>query len=227
MTATIGAFDAKARFGELLDRVAHGEEIVITRHDKPVARIVPEDATRLEDVRRALDALRELRRRIAERTKGEPPLNGSRSARGHRGGTSLKPDFVADARVSIAWVHPAQATTETDAMFDSLGDGVFVEVPAIWSLEVANALWPLVRRRRMTDEERQSALSWLLRVRARVDHETVNLGFTKLSELAVEHRLSVYDAAYLELAQRRKLPLGCKDGPRREAAKRAGVPLWT
>jgi len=38
--------------------------------------------------------------------------------------------------------------------------------------------------------------------------------------LAVEHRLSIYDAAYLELALRKKLPLGCKDGPLREAAKR-------
>jgi predicted nucleic acid-binding protein len=44
--------------------------------------------------------------------------------------------------------------------------------------------------------------------------------------LAAAHRLSVYDAAYLELAQRRRLALGCKDGPLRTAAKRAGVRLW-
>jgi prevent-host-death family protein len=42
--ATITAFEAKTRFGELLERVTRGEEIVITRHDKPVARIVPEGA---------------------------------------------------------------------------------------------------------------------------------------------------------------------------------------
>jgi len=41
-TATIGAYDAKARLSELLDRVARGEQIVITRHGKPVARLVPE-----------------------------------------------------------------------------------------------------------------------------------------------------------------------------------------
>ena len=40
--ATIGAYDAKARLSELLDRVARGEQIVITRHGKPVARLVPE-----------------------------------------------------------------------------------------------------------------------------------------------------------------------------------------
>ena len=46
--ATISAFDAKTRFGELLDRVARGEEVIITRHDKPIARIVPEGAPRIE-----------------------------------------------------------------------------------------------------------------------------------------------------------------------------------
>ena len=79
----------------------------------------------------------------------------------------------------------------------------------------------------MSDPERHEALASLQQVRARVDHETAALGFTSLSELAFEHHLSGYDAAYLQLAQRRKLPLGCKDGPLRDAAKRAGVPLWT
>lgn len=37
----IGAFEAKNTFGALLDRVEHGEEIIITRHGKPVARLVP------------------------------------------------------------------------------------------------------------------------------------------------------------------------------------------
>ena len=58
--ATVSAFAAKTRFGELLERVARGEEIVITRHDKPVARIVPEGAQRLADVRRAIEGLRDL-----------------------------------------------------------------------------------------------------------------------------------------------------------------------
>jgi predicted nucleic acid-binding protein len=50
---------------------------------------------------------------------------------------------------------------------------------------------------------------------------------SRLSELAAAHDLSVYDAAYLELAERRGLVLGCKDGPLRAAARRAGVALWT
>ena len=66
--ASISAFDAKTRFGELLK----GEEIVITRHDKPVARIVPESGFGGEQGRRASAALLNLQRSIARRTKGTP-----------------------------------------------------------------------------------------------------------------------------------------------------------
>ena len=68
--ASISAFDAKTRFGALLKRVAQGEEIVITRHDKPVARIVPEGAFRGDQGRRAAAALLDLQRSIARRTSG-------------------------------------------------------------------------------------------------------------------------------------------------------------
>jgi prevent-host-death family protein len=73
--ARVSAFEAKTRFGELLERVTRGEEVVITRHGKPVARIVPEGAKRLEDVRRAVEGLRELQHRIALRAKGKVRLS--------------------------------------------------------------------------------------------------------------------------------------------------------
>jgi predicted nucleic acid-binding protein len=53
-----------------------------------------------------------------------------------------------------------------------------------------------------------------------------SLALSRFSELASTHHLSVYDAAYLELAKRRSLVLGCKDGPLREAAQRLGIGLW-
>jgi predicted nucleic acid-binding protein len=49
---------------------------------------------------------------------------------------------------------------------------------------------------------------------------------TRDTDAMASHRLSVYDATYLELAQRPTLVLGCKDGPLRKAADRAGVGLW-
>lgn len=134
--------------------------------------------------------------------------------------------FVADASVAIGWVHPAQATKQTAAMLAAIADGATLEIPALWPLEVSNALVVLVRRRKLTEDERQVGLGWLRGLRLRFDHEMSALAFSRLSELAAEHRLSVYDAAYLELAARRSLVLGCKDGPLRAAARHAGVSLW-
>lgn len=135
--------------------------------------------------------------------------------------------FVADASVAVGWVHPAQATTQTAAMLDALAEGATLEVPALWPLEVANALLVLVRRRKLTEDERQTGLGWLRGLPLRIDPEGASLAFSRLSELAAAHQLSVYDAAYLELAQRRKLVLACTDGPLRKAAGHAGVSLWS
>ena len=134
--------------------------------------------------------------------------------------------FVADASVAIGWVHPAQSTTQTAAMLEAIAEGATLEVPALWPLEVANALAVLVRRRKLTEDERQTALGWLAGLRTRVDDEGSALAFSGLSKLADLHQLSVYDATYLELAQRRGLMFGCKDGLLRQAAKRSGVKLW-
>jgi len=58
---TVGAFEAKTKFSELLDRVERGEEIVITRHGKPVARLVTQApaANAGRDIRAEIMALRE------------------------------------------------------------------------------------------------------------------------------------------------------------------------
>ena len=75
----------------------------------------------------------------------------------------------------------------------------------------------------LSDQTRQAALAALQRVGVKIDHEMAGLAFTRLSAIASEFQLSVYDAAYFELAQRRKLPLACKDGPLRAAATRAKI----
>ena len=72
--ASVTAFEAKTRFGKLLQRVARGEEIIITKYEKPVARIIPAGRSKLEDVRSAVAELRELRRKIAQRLGGKPKL---------------------------------------------------------------------------------------------------------------------------------------------------------
>ena len=71
--STVSAFEAKTRFGELLDRVLRGEEIVITRHEKAVARLVPEGGLNLRHVEEAVAELRAGRRAMAKR-RGFKPL---------------------------------------------------------------------------------------------------------------------------------------------------------
>jgi prevent-host-death family protein len=73
--ATVTAFEAKTRFGKLLDRVSRGEEIIITRHEKPVARIIPEGRPALRRVQEAVGELQTLRQEIARRRGFKPLTN--------------------------------------------------------------------------------------------------------------------------------------------------------
>jgi prevent-host-death family protein len=72
--ASIPAFEAKTKFGELLDRVIGGEEIIITRHEKPVARLIPEGSQSLEGIRRAAEGLEALQSDIAHFGTGRPAV---------------------------------------------------------------------------------------------------------------------------------------------------------
>lgn len=135
--------------------------------------------------------------------------------------------FVADASVAIGWVHPAQSTDDTAATLIAIAEGATLEVPALWPLEVANALTVLQRRGKLTADELQVALGWLRGLRFRIDHEMAGQAFSRLAELASTYRLSVYDAAYLELAHRRSLPLATNDAPMRAAARKCGVALYS
>ena len=68
--ATVGAFEAKTKLSELLDRVAAGEEIVITRHGKPAARLVPPHAAAPKKGRIDLDEIRAIAERFRAQVKG-------------------------------------------------------------------------------------------------------------------------------------------------------------
>ena len=72
---TVSAFEAKTRFGDLLERVSRGEEIVITKHQKPVARLVPEGRPALSEVRDAVNQLASLRKEMAGRRRARPLQN--------------------------------------------------------------------------------------------------------------------------------------------------------
>lgn len=133
--------------------------------------------------------------------------------------------FVADSSVGVAWAVHSQASEATDQLLEKVAIGAPLVVPALWPLEVANSLLVLFRRKRILAAERDRALDALARLPVLVDDEGCRLALGRTSKLAAKHGLSVYDAAYLELALRRKLPLASRDDALCQAAKDCRVKL--
>jgi predicted nucleic acid-binding protein len=133
--------------------------------------------------------------------------------------------FIADSSVGVSWAVHSQASEATDELLDEVSAGRPLVVPALWAFEVANSLVVLLRRKKLLAEERNRALGALGRLPVVVDDEGPRLAFGRISELAAEHGLSLYDAAYLELAVRRKLPLASRDDALCRAAGACRVKL--
>lgn len=133
--------------------------------------------------------------------------------------------FVADSSIGIGWVHPSQTTELTKKLLEAAKNGTAVYVPALWHLEIANGLLTGVKRKLLTEAQRELGLTLLSQLRIIIDDESNRLAFSTISELAIKHSLTAYDAAYLELARRKSLPLGSRDEALKAAAKKAGVKL--
>jgi len=98
-------------------------------------------------------------------------------------------------------------------------------VPSIWPLEIANVLAIAARKNRITTARRQQFLTLLQNAPITVDASSIKGVFGSITALADQHRLTLYDASYLELAMRRGLPLATLDGDMQKAAGAAGVRL--
>lgn len=128
--------------------------------------------------------------------------------------------FVVDASVSAAWFLPDEATARTEAALQATATHN-VWVPALWLLEVGNLLLSAQRRKRITADKRRELAAAASALHIRVDREAVTI--SSLDELASRHGLTAYDAAYLELALRRGLPLATQDAALAAAMVKAGV----
>jgi predicted nucleic acid-binding protein len=135
-------------------------------------------------------------------------------------------DFVLDCSVTMAWCWGDEATPYTDGVRDSLADKRAV-VPTIWPLEAANATIMSGRRKRLDEARSKRFFELLEALPIAVDDETSSRTFGDIVHLARTYQLSAYDAAYLELAIRRGLPLACNDGNLKTAAVAAGVLLFS
>ena len=138
----------------------------------------------------------------------------------------LRPALVLDASVALAWCFADEADPYADAIAGSFArvQGV---VPPLWHLEVANALLMGERRKRSLPADTTQWLGYLRSLPIVVDEDAAKYAWSDILILARSCELSSYDAAYLELAIRRRLPLATLDRRLRKAAKAAGIALYT
>lgn len=136
--------------------------------------------------------------------------------------------FVFDNSVSMRWCFGDGKASElayATRVLDELRT-VTAVVPAVWPLETANVL-VRAESRGLIGEDRSTAFIALLRgMRIEFDQATAGHALTDTLALARRHHLSSYDAAYLELAVRRQVPLATLDVDLRKAVKRAGIRLF-
>ncbi len=135
----------------------------------------------------------------------------------------MRDGFVADSSVGVAWAVLSQSSDAAADLLNDVASGAALVVPVLWTFEVANSLLVLVRRNRITPQQCARACGELMRLNPIADEEGPRLALSKISDLAKQYALSVYDAAYLELAMRRRLPLASRDVALNKAAKLSGV----
>ena len=131
--------------------------------------------------------------------------------------------FVADASIALAWVARGQSTPAAIALLLDVNKGRELVVPSHWPFEVANALLFLHQRQILSEAEHISARLMLQDIAFDMDGESIQQAFANTTMLAAAHGLTVYAAAYLELALRRGIPLASRDAKLLYASAVAGV----
>ncbi len=130
--------------------------------------------------------------------------------------------LVIDSSAILAWVHGDERTPEIEAVFDRVVEEGAV-VPNLWHLEVANSLTVAIRRKRVSRAFRDDVLKDLADLTISADSDTAANAWGATVRLADIYGLTVYDAAYMELAQRLRLPLATLDRDLAKAARAAGI----
>ncbi len=130
--------------------------------------------------------------------------------------------LVLDSSATLAWIYSDEITDPIGRIFQDVADHGAV-VPALWRLEIANSLTVAVRRGRIDSNFRRAALTDLALLDVLTDDYTDAHAWGETLHLADRFQLTVYDAAYLELAHRRTLPLATLDGELGMAAKTLGI----
>jgi predicted nucleic acid-binding protein len=131
-------------------------------------------------------------------------------------------NFVLDNSVALSWCFEDEQTPSVMALLDRVVE-TGAMAPLLWPLEALNGLLVAERRRRLTAAKRIELTGLLRALPITLDDDTAEKSWEDTVRLAEHFTLSVYDATYLELAQRRRLPLASKDRALRSAAAALGV----
>ncbi len=135
--------------------------------------------------------------------------------------------FVLDASVTLSWLlsdaSPAERAYAAKVLEAMKSPDQGAEVPATWSLEIANVIARAEARGLLSEAQSEAFLTMLADTRIRTDGATAARALTDTLSLARRHRLSSYDASYLDLALRTGLPLATLDADLDKAARKAGV----
>ncbi len=118
--------------------------------------------------------------------------------------------LVLDSSATLASIYSDETTERIQEVCEAVADHGAI-VPSLWRLEVANSLTIAVRRGRIDADFRNAALADLSLLDIQVDPETDSQSWGPVLELADCFRLTLYDAAYVEIANRRKPPLATLD----------------
>jgi len=132
--------------------------------------------------------------------------------------------FVIDTSVVMAWCFKDEADQYADAVLDLLAASTAF-APSIWPLEVCNVLIVAERKKRLGEADSTRFLELITGLPITIESEPFERIMREILSLARKHRLSTYDASYLELAMRKGLPIATLDSHLRTAAKRSRVPM--
>ena len=135
-------------------------------------------------------------------------------------------DFVLDCSVTMAWCFEDEGNEKTMEVLQTLKSSKAI-VPSLWPLEVSNVLLIAGRKKRVTELQAARFIDALASLPIVVDQTTASKAMHSIFLLAKKTDLTVYDAAYLELAIREEIPLVTLDAQLMKASKKMGIPAFS
>jgi predicted nucleic acid-binding protein len=135
----------------------------------------------------------------------------------------MSTEIVLDASLAASWCIQDERAEETDEILDRFAGDLIALVPALWLWEINNILLIAERRGRLSSDKRKRQIALIRKLPIEIDADAFEHVWNDTSSLARSYSLSIYDAAYLELALRRGIPLGSLDAELRVAAVKASV----